>query len=442
MPALSGCGDNIPPDLPVDSATARVIGTTALTVTGEQAGSGSSAQQASIEAWAAGYSRYQPQAVIAYDPQGSGAGVTSFLQGAVGWAGTDVPLTASQRSRSKSVCSGAQAVDLPVFVSPVALVYNIDGLNGSHIRLSAALAADIFAGRIVWWDDARIAAANPALKNRLPHLRITPVWRSDQSGTSQIVSTYLAAAAPGRWPKDAGKTWPSTAGQGAKGTAGVATVVSQAQGTIGYVEAAQAGSLGTAALLQGSTPVLPGRKGASAFVTKAAWKVTGTDSGATAQKNAGRSGGKTRGKSEGKTASRSSSAIRDLTLSPDYADTSSDVYPLTQISYLVACPAYPDAGRQRFVGSWLYYIASQAAQELSAQVAGSAPLPEALSRQIQTDGRALLAAAGVSTAAGKEVKGSTGKSATTAENAVGKTAGPTTGQSTVMQSAVMTRKEG
>ncbi len=261
VPGLSGCGDNVPPALPVDPAVAQVIGTTALTVTGEQAGAGSSAQQASMEAWSAGYSRYQPDAVIAYDPQGSGAGVTSFLQGAVGWAGTDVPLTSSQRPRSKSVCAGAQAVDLPVFVSPIALVYNIDGLNGSHIRLSAALVADIFAGRVVWWDDARIAAANPVLKNRLPHLRITPVWRSDQSGTSQIVSAYLATAASGRWPKDAGKTWPSTAGQGAKGTAGVATVVSQAKGTIGYVEAAQAGSLGTVALLQAPRPSCPAGKG-------------------------------------------------------------------------------------------------------------------------------------------------------------------------------------
>jgi phosphate transport system substrate-binding protein len=104
VPVLAGCGDNTPPSLPVSASMRRVIGTDALRVTGEHAGIGSSAQQASMEAWAAGYGQYQPQAVVAYDPQGSGAGVTAFLQGAVSWAGTDIPLTPAQRSRSTAVC--------------------------------------------------------------------------------------------------------------------------------------------------------------------------------------------------------------------------------------------------------------------------------------------------------------------------------------------------
>ncbi len=371
VPVLAGCGDNTPPSLPVSASMRRVIGTNALRVTGEHAGIGSSAQQASMEAWAAGYGQYQPQAVVAYDPQGSGAGATAFLQGAVSWAGTDIPLTSAQRSRSTSVCGGRKAVDLPVFVSPIAFVFHIDGLRGAHISLSAALIAQIFSGRITWWDDARIVRANPALASKLPHLRITPVWRSDQSGTSQIVSSYLAAAAPGQWTTDTGKTWPYAVGQGAKGTAGVATTVSQAQGTIGYVEKAQTGSLGTVALLQGSTPVLPEQAGASAFVSKA---VRGLGTGSASSADA-------------------SAKVTDLTLSPDYADTSADVYPLTQVSYLVTCPAGASsvsASARGFIGSWLYYIASRQAQDLSAQVAGSVPLPRTLGSRIQQMGRTML----------------------------------------------------
>lgn len=359
--ALAGCGDNASPSIARDPSVNEVIGTSRLRVSGEQAGSGSSAQQPGIEAWAGGYSIYQPAASVAYDPQGSGAGVTSFLQGAVSWAGTDVPLTPTQRSRSQAVCGGRRAIDLPVFVSPVAFVYNIPRLGKAHIRFSAGLLADLLAGRVGWWDDARLLAQNPTLRGRIPHLRVTPVWRSDQSGTTQIVSAYLAAAAPGKWPAGAGKTWPYAAGQGAKGTAGVSSTVSQAQGTIGYVDLSQVGSLGTIALLQGGRPVLPTAHGASAFVTAAADKLAG-----------------------------SASSDADLTLSPDYASRSSAVYPVTQMSYLITCPAFSSKATRQFVGSWVYYIASAQAQDLSAQVAGSVPLPRSLARRIQAVGRSIM----------------------------------------------------
>lgn len=373
VPMLVGCGDNTLPPIPEDPTLSQVIGTPALKVTGEHAGIGSSAQQAAIEAWAAGYSRYQPQVTVAYDPQGSGAGVTSFLQGAVSWAGTDVALTARQRSQSTRVCAGKQAVDFPIYISPIAFVYNLPGLNSAHLTLSASLIADIFAGRIVWWDDARIAALNSKISSRLPHTRITPLWRSDKSGTSQVVSTYLHAAAPESWLYTPGKVWPVTAGQGAKGTAGVSSAAQQAAGTFGYVDSEQAGDLGVISILQGDTPVLPSKKASAAFATAALKR-----------------SGKSKILSDSGSDSSSDSSIRDLTLSADYADTSAKVYPVTQMSYLVTCSTFTDRAVQQFVGSWLVYISSPQAQELSAQVAGSVPLPRELGEQIGQAGRWML----------------------------------------------------
>lgn len=367
VPMLVGCGDNALPPIPEDPTLSQVIGTSALKVTGEHAGIGSSAQQAAIEAWAAGYSHYQPQATVAYDPQGSGAGVTSFLQGAVLWAGTDVALTTRQRSQSTRVCAGKQAVDFPVYISPIAFVYNLPSLNSAHLTLSASLIADIFAGRIVWWDDARIAALNSKISSRLPHTRITPLWRSDKSGTSQIVSTYLHAAAPESWPYTPGKVWPVTAGQGAKGTAGISSAAQQAVGTFGYVDSEQAGDLGVVAILQDGASVLPSKQASAEFAVAALKRSV-----------------------KSKMTSASGSPIRDLTLSADYADTSAKVYPVTQMSYLVTCPAFADRTTQQFVGSWLVYISSPQAQELSAQVAGSVPLPRELGEQIGQAGRWML----------------------------------------------------
>lgn len=367
LPVLSGCGDNAPPPIPDDPAVSHVIGTSTLNLQGEHAGIGSSAQQAAIEAWAAGYSHYQPHVTVAYDPQGSGAGVTSFLQGAVSWAGTDVALTADQRSQSTRVCGGEKAVDFPVYISPIAFVYNLPGLNSAHITLSAGLIADIFTGSVLWWDDPQITALNPKISSKLPHTRITSLWRSDKSGTSQIVSTYLHSAAPKSWPYTPGKVWPVTVGQGAKGTAGVSSAAQQAVGTFGYVDSEQAGDLGVVAILQDGASVLPSKQASAEFAVAALKRSV-----------------------KSKMTSASGSPIRDLTLSADYADTSAKVYPVTQMSYLVTCPAFADRATQQFVGSWLVYISSPQAQELSAQVAGSVPLPRELGEQIGQAGRWML----------------------------------------------------
>lgn len=205
-----------------------------------------------MDAWIVGFSGAQPQTKIAYDPSGSGAGVNTFLTGAAAWAGTDAPLNDSQIASSKTVCQGKTAFDLPVYVSPIAVSYNLSdyGLNGgkTHLKLKPRTVAKIFSGAITRWNDPEIASQNPSLASRLPALDITPIWRSDKSGTTKVFQDYLHAAAGKDWPYRPSETWPNEVGQGAKGTSGVVLASSQAQGTIGYADAAQVSGLGTVAL--------------------------------------------------------------------------------------------------------------------------------------------------------------------------------------------------
>lgn len=361
----SACGDNVPLNMTSDPAVAQDIGSSSLHLSGQFAGAGSSAQKAAVEAWIAGYNVYQPSVDIAYDPSGSGAGVNSFLQGATLWAGSDKPLTQEQKKTSTAVCAGQEAVDLPVYISPLAVIYNLPGLNGTHITMTSAVIADIFNGTITNWNDARIKELNPTIASKLPDLAITPVWRSDKSGTTNSFQEYLHQAAAKQWSATPQETWPNNIGQGAKGTAGVVSALSQASGTIGYADAAQSGNLGTVAVSMNAgdgtrVGVSPDAKKAANLVADALTKLDA--------------------KSD------------DLTLNLNHALDNSSVYPITQISYSIVCPAYSDATDSRFVGSWLEFQSSEQGQKLAASNAGSSPLPAELRTRITTFAKRLMEA--------------------------------------------------
>jgi phosphate transport system substrate-binding protein len=363
----AACGDNVPLNMTSDPALAKDIGQKALHLSGQFAGAGSSAQKAAIEAWIAGYNVYQPSVDIAYDPSGSGAGVNSFLQGATLWAGSDKPLTQEQKEKSKAVCEGESAIDLPVYISPLAVIYNLPGLNDEHLIMSADVIADIFNGTITTWNDARIKELNPSLASRLPNLGITPIWRSDKSGTTNSFQEYFSQAAPQQWASQPQETWPNNIGQGAKGTAGVVSALSQAQGTIGYADAAQSGDLGTVAVnmlaSDGSRQgIAPNAEKASNLVADALTKLS------------------------------DSAATDDMTLELDHAKDSTLVYPITQISYSIVCPTYADPTTSQFIGSWLEFQSSEQGQKLAASNSGSAPLPREVRTRITAISKQLMEA--------------------------------------------------
>ncbi|MFT8356413.1 MAG: phosphate ABC transporter substrate-binding protein PstS [Bifidobacterium aquikefiri] len=344
LAALAACGDNT-------SATSSSSASTSATasISGEFAGAGASSQQSAVEAWIAGFADKQPDAKISYDPSGSGAGVSTFLTGSTVWAGSDAAMTSDQVSQSKSVCATGTAFDVPVYISPIAIVYNLKsaGLNGTskHLNLDGETIAKIFDGKITKWNDSAIAKMNPDAK--LPDLAITVVHRSDKSGTTKNFVSYIKDTADAAWPYEVGENWPNNVGQGAKGTSGVITTVNQAEGTIGYADASQAGSLGTAAVKVGDDYV-PYSADAAAKVVDASPK----DDTAT-QKNR-------------------------VVIKIDHNTTESGAYPVVLVSYDIACPAYKTAKNGEFAKQWLTYVVSEEGQKTAADSAGSAPMSASL----------------------------------------------------------------
>jgi phosphate transport system substrate-binding protein len=315
------------------------------TLSGTLNGAGSSAQQAAQAAWKAGFQSSNSGATVNYDPVGSGGGVDQFLSGGVQFAGSDKYLDTDQVAQSKKACNGAAAFEVPDYISPIAIVYNLQGVD--KLQLSADTAAKIFAGKITKWNDPAIKADNPGTS--LPAQRISPVHRSDDSGTTNNFTDYLHQAAPSSWSWDAAETWPVKSGEGAQGTSGVIQAVTNGAGSIGYADASQAGQLHVASVKVGSDYVAPTADAASKVA-----EVSKRESG------------------------RSST---DIALNVNRTTTESGAYPIVLISYLIGCPTYKDDATANLVKGYLGYIVSSDGQQAAAKTAGSAPLPANLSQQ-------------------------------------------------------------
>jgi phosphate transport system substrate-binding protein len=169
---------------------------------------------------------------VQYSPVGSGAGIQAITNRQVDFGASDAPLSPAQRS----AC--ADCVQIPWALSAVSVFYNVPGAP-AHVRLDGATIAKIFLGKVTNWNDPAIRKLNPG--SAFPDLKITPVFRSDGSGTSYAFTDYLSAV-NGEWKSKVGtSTQPSfPAGVGAKGSSGVSGVVAQTKGAIGYVDIAYA----------------------------------------------------------------------------------------------------------------------------------------------------------------------------------------------------------
>jgi phosphate transport system substrate-binding protein len=150
---LSSCAAN--ESAPSTSGSAAPVSKLSGTVNGI----GSSAQGAAETAWIAGFQTSNPKVTINYDPQGSGAGRTSFISGAAAFAGSDAALKDSELATPSPLCkAGTKAIDLPIYISPIAIAYNVAGLT--DLKLDAATIAGIFKGAITKWDDPAIKSLN------------------------------------------------------------------------------------------------------------------------------------------------------------------------------------------------------------------------------------------------------------------------------------------
>lgn len=308
-------------------------------------GAGASSQEAAQQAWRAAFSEKNPDLTINYSPIGSGGGRERFVSGASDFGGTDAALEGEELSKAKERCG--KLVELPVYVSPVAVSFNLEGIE--KLNLGPATIAKIFNQQITKWNAPEIAEANPGVD--LPDTPITPVNRSDESGTTENFTDYLSTAAPNAWPHEVSGDWPVPGGEAAKGTSGVKSAIDAGQGTIGYLDASQAGDLGQVAVGVGDEFV--------SYSPEAAAKVLEVSE---------------RKKDQGE-------HVFAYDLARD--TTQSGTYPIVLVSYGMACANYENAETGELVRSYFEYILSKEGQQKAADSAGSAPISQALREELR-----------------------------------------------------------
>ncbi len=334
-------------------ADATEGGSDVVEVSGTLVGAGASSQAAAMQGWQAGFQGLNPDSTVEYDPIGSGGGRETFLAGGTDFAGSDAALKDDEFAQSIERCAGDQgAINLPHYISPIAIPYNLPQIEGQTLNLSAEVIAGIFANTITNWDDPAIAADNPDLE--LPDVVINPVHRSDESGTTENFTDYMAQAASDVWTFGALEVWDEGpgGGEGAPQTSGVVAAVNAGEGSIGYADASQIGDLPAAAVGVAGEFV--------EFSPEAAGLIVDSSE---------RTGGQ----------SEFDFAI-EVNRTPDSADT----YPIALVSYHIVCLQYDSQETVDLVKAFMSYVGSDAGQAASAASAGSAPISAEVQAEIQT----------------------------------------------------------
>ncbi len=179
--------------------------------------------------WFSEYNKLHSDIQFNYQSIGSGGGIRQVLAGTVDFGATDGPMTDEQLAQAKT-----KILHIPTVLGADVPAYNIPGVT-EELKFTPELLANIFLGKITSWNDAALGKANPGVN--LPNQPIIVIHRSDGSGTTYIFTDYLSKVSPD-WKNQVGKgtsvKWP--VGLGGKGNEGVAGMIRQMQGSIGYVE--------------------------------------------------------------------------------------------------------------------------------------------------------------------------------------------------------------
>ncbi|AEV73155.1 phosphate ABC transporter, phosphate-binding protein [Mycolicibacterium rhodesiae NBB3] len=318
---------------------------------------GSTAQQNAIAEFNKVWGQSCSGKNLSYNPTGSGAGREQFIAGNVDFAGSDSALKDEQIAAAAERCGGNPAWNLPLVFGPIAMAYNVPGVD--KLVLNGDTLAKIFQGQIKKWNDPAIAALNSGVT--LPDTDITPIFRSDSSGTTDNFQKYLEAASGGAWTKGAGSEFQGGAGEGAQKSAGVAQAVQATPGAIGYVE-----------------------KG---FADQAGIPYAQIDNGSGAVELTDESAGKAID------AAKFAAEGNDLTLDLKslYGMQDAGAYPLVLATYEIVCSKGYDAETAEAVKSFLKVAANDGQANLSA--AGYVPLPDAFKERLVTSIDAISASA-------------------------------------------------
>jgi phosphate transport system substrate-binding protein len=349
--ALSACGSDPAPAASSSSPSASTTSAAAGDCPeGTLNAEGSTAQKNAIEEVISKYNEKCADVTVNYNPTGSGAGIKQFNASQVDFAGSDSALKTVAKDgvveadAAKKRCADNAALNLPMVIGPVALAYNIDGV--SKLVLDGPTAAKIFQGTIKTWNAPDIAKLNPGVT--LPAAPIAVFFRSDESGTTENFTKYLAAAGGGAWKGEPAKKWTGT-GAGKEKSAGVAEGVKSTKNSISYVEWSYAvdNKLGIAQVDNGSGPVELSTESAGKALSAA--KPVGTGN--------------------------------DLALKLDYATKAPGAYPIILVTYEIACSKGLPAEKTALVKSFLSYFAGSEGQGSLVDL-NYAPLPEELRTKV------------------------------------------------------------
>jgi phosphate transport system substrate-binding protein len=337
----TGCGsDNNLHDMSSQTGSVNCGGKNALTA------EGSTAQQNAIALFNAHWAQLCPGKQLAYNPTGSGAGREQFVAAHVDFAGSDSPLSRDQIEPAAQRCHGNPAWHLPMVFGPVALAYHLDGVK--QLVVNADVLAKIFSGLIAHWNDAALVQLNPGVA--LPDTKISPIYRSDSSGTTDNFQKYLATAAPKSWTRGTGGEFQGGVGEGTQKSAGVIQAVQATPGAIGYVEKGFAD--------QSGVPYAQINDGGGA--------VTLTDDAA-------------RKAIDGATFAGEGNDLR-LNLKSLYSTKESGAYPLVLATYEIVCSKGYDPATTAAIKSLFTVAANNAQSGLSA--AGYVPLPDKFKKHL------------------------------------------------------------
>jgi phosphate transport system substrate-binding protein len=341
---LSACGSDPESSSSGSSPSANASSAGAECPSGTLNGEGSSAQKNAIEEIIAKYNDKCSDVTVNYNPTGSGNGIKNFTAGLVDFAGSDSALKTVAKDgkveadEAAKRCQNNPALNLPMVIGPIAIAYNVSGLD--KLILDGPTAAKIFQGTITTWNDPAIAKLNPGAK--LPSGKIAVFFRSDESGTTENFAKYLKASGGGAWKGEPAKKWTGT-GAGKEKSSGVSEAVKSTANSITYVEWSYAtdNKLGTAEINAGAGPVALSADSASKALAAAEIKGTGND----------------------------------LTMSLDYATKAPGAYPIILVTYEIACSKGLPADKTAMVKSFLGFFAGTDAQSALTDL-GYAPLPE------------------------------------------------------------------
>lgn len=302
-----------------------------------------------MTAWQEGFSSANDGATVQYSPDGSGAGREAFLAEAVQFAGSDAYLDDEEYAASQEICGPDGAINIPVYVSPIAIAFNLEGVD--ELNLDAPTIASIFRGEIATWDDEAIASQNSDAE--LPSTPITVVHRSDDSGTTENFTDYLAAAAPDVWTDEADGAWPAElVAENAQGTNGVVSTTTSTDGAITYADASAVGDLGTVAVQVGEEYV-PYSPEAAAAAVDVATPVEGRSD-------------------------------VDMSLELERDTEEAGTYPVVLVSYHIVCSTYEDQETVDLVKAFESYVVSEEGQQTAEGSAGNAPISETVRTDAQT----------------------------------------------------------